>query len=166
MEELEDIIEQIYSTYKQAVYNYLLYLTGNVHIAEDLTQETFLKVFKYFNGFKGDSSIKTWLIKISRNTYLTYIKKYSAVDSSLDDYESMSVEDGLVNVNESILINHCLSKLSEKDRTLIILRDINGFGYKELAAILECSEGQVKIGLFRARQRFKEVYNSESKEVF
>lgn len=164
MKNLEDIIEQIYTTYKQAVYNYLFYLTLNVHTAEDLTQETFLKVFKYFNGFKGDSSVKTWLIRISRNTYLTYIKKYSTGEKSLDDYEAQYASDDLVNVNENIIINHCLAKLSEKDRTLIILRDMNGFNYMEIASILECSEGQVKIGLFRARQRFKEIYNSECKE--
>jgi RNA polymerase sigma-70 factor (ECF subfamily) len=161
---LEDIIEQIYSTYKQAVYNYLFYLTSNPHTAEDLTQETFLKVFKYFNGFKGDSGIKTWLIKIARNTYLTHVKKFSAVESNIDDYGGTYESDDLINVDESILINHCLAKLSEKDRTLIILRDMNGFGYREISNILECSEGQVKIGLFRARQRFKDIYKSECKE--
>ena len=164
MENLEDIIKEIYSTYKQAVYNYLFYLTSNTHTAEDLTQETFLKVFKYFNGFKGDSSLKTWIIKISRNTYLTHLKKSPPVESNLDDCEAVSVSDGLINVNENILINHCLSKLAEKDRTLIILRDMNGFGYREIANILECSEGQVKIGIFRARQRFKERYNLGCKE--
>ncbi len=82
----------------------------------------------------------------------------------LEDCEAVSVSDGLNNVNENILINHCLSKLSEKDRTLIILRDMNGFGYREMASILECSEGQVKIGIFRARQRFKEIYNLGCKE--
>jgi RNA polymerase sigma-70 factor, ECF subfamily len=166
MERLEDIIEQIYSTYKQMVYNYLLYLTSNTHTAEDLTQETFIKVFKYFNGFKGDSSIKTWLIKISRNTYITNLKKFSTAESNIDDYEAVSVNDDLMNVNENISINHCLAKLSEKDRTLIILRDMNGFGYREISTIMECSEGQVKIGLFRARQRFKGIYDSECKEEF
>ena len=165
MRDLKDVVEEIYSTYKKTVYNYLLYLSSNAHTAEDLTQETFIKVFKYFNGFKGDCSVKTWLIKISRNTYLTYIKKISTVECNIDECDSLYTGDDLTNVNESIMIRSCLSKLSEKDKTLIILKDLNGFSYSEISSILECTEGQVKIGLFRARNRFKEIYNSDGKEV-
>lgn len=67
---MADPREEMYETYKKPIYNYLYRCTYHSHIAEELTQETFLKAFKSLLWFRGDASIKTWLFRIARNTYL------------------------------------------------------------------------------------------------
>lgn len=68
-------MEDIYQEYSKAVYNYLLSLTKNKHIAEELVQETFYSAVKNINNFKNESSVKTWLYKIAKNKWIDYYKK-------------------------------------------------------------------------------------------
>jgi len=89
-------IEEIYLKYRANVYNYLYQLSLNKHTAEELTQDTFLKVFKYFNSFKSQSSVKTWLFKIARNTYLNHNKKKCLYnEETIEGKVLVNVEDHL-----------------------------------------------------------------------
>ena len=164
---MSDPLEKIYLNYKIEIFNYLYRSTLNKQLAEDLTQDTFLKAFKGFNQFRGNSSIKTWLFKIARNTYLNYIeKKSNKIEKSFDpiEFDIIDDTDNFSNLDERLLIRKILYQLPEKARTLIVLRDMNDLSYKEIADIIDETEGQLKIGIFRARQKFKELYLIESKE--
>ena len=68
-----------YEQSKDAVYGYLMYMTRDIQLAEDLSQETFLKMFINIRKYKGTANIKTWALKIARNTFLTYAKKKQPV---------------------------------------------------------------------------------------
>lgn len=85
------ITEEIYNTYKKPIYNYLYKVTFNSHIAEELTQDTFLKAFTYVNSFRGDASMKTWLFKIAHNTYVNYLKKNAG--NTLDNLDDIITSD-------------------------------------------------------------------------
>jgi len=157
-----DEIEEIYLKYKDNIYNYLYQLSFNKHTAEELTQDTFLKVFKYFNGFKAQSTVKSWLYKIARNTYLDYNKKKSLYkEETIEENELVDKNDDYKNLNEKIVINEILNKLNESERTLILLRDLYGFSYIEISSIMELTIGQIKIGIYRARKKFKKLYYIE-----
>lgn len=163
---MSDPLEEIYLNYKTEIFNYLYRSTLNRQIAEDLTQDTFLKAFKGFNKFRGRSSIKTWLFKIARNSYLNYIeKKSNKLEKSFDPIEVDMIDhsDEFSNLDEQLLIRKVLYQLPEKARTLIVLRDINSLSYREIAEIIDANEGQVKIAIFRARKRFKELYLNEER---
>ena len=162
---MADPLEEIYNLYKNKIYNYLYRSTLNHHLAEELTQETFLKAFKSIQSFKEQASLNTWLFKIARNTFLDEAKKkQNELEVKFDHQETAVVDqtDQYSTLNEKLIIRKILLQLSEKDRTLIILRDQYNFTYQEISNILDCNEGQVKIGLFRARKKFKQLYERES----
>ena len=162
---MSDLLGQIYNSYKKPIYNYFYRLTFNTHISEELTQDTFLRAFKYLNTFNNTASIKTWLFKIARNVYLTFIKKASGIrEEAMPESQVIDQKDDYTNTDRRMLIDIVMTKLAEEERTLIVLRDINGFNYAEISDIMGYTEGQVKIRLHRARKRFRSFYLDEVKE--
>ena len=152
---------ELYETYKNAIFLYLYRSTLNQHIAEDLTQDTFLKAFQSLSSFRGESSLKTWLFKIARNTYINYSKKKQTsmeLHSDRIDQHLTKQHDQFKRLDDQNAIELTLLKLPENYRTYIILRDVNDFTYEEVAAITNETIGQVKVGLYRARKKFKELY--------
>lgn len=155
---------EIYENYKQAIYSYLYRSTLNRHIAEDLTQETFFRAFKSLSTYRGEASMKTWLFKIARNTYINFsVKKQTQLEvhtGTLD--ERMAVQKNpYKHAEDKLLIQMILVKLPENYRSYILLRDENGLTYGEIAEITNESIAQVKVGIYRARKKFREIYKKE-----
>lgn len=151
---MANIYEEIYNSYKKNIYNYFYRSTFNSHTAEELTQDTFLKAFKYFSSFRGESSVQTWLFKIAHNTYLNHLKKSGGLkEESIEDFDAKSNTDAFSISDERTILRKILKMLSETERTLIILRDMNDLTYSEISSIMGLNEGQVKIGLHRARKK-------------
>ncbi len=157
---MSDPLEAIYNKYKKEIYYYVYKLTLNHHVAEELTQDTFLKAFRAFRKFRKEASIKTWLYIIARNTYLNYYDKNKnhAENTEAFQKEIMDPSNDFKSMDERMLIHNILLQLPEKLRSLLILRDYRELTYKEISRILDITEGQVKIGLHRARKKFKEIY--------
>lgn len=156
---MRDITEKIYEAHKNAIYNFFYQSTLNKEISQDLTQETFLKAFKYFNSYKGDSSMKTWLFAIAKNNLKTYKSKNKAfLEVDIEKSGVFSECKSIESYDEKSLIQSILNKLTDKEKTFIILRDINQYSYREIAEIMNFTQGQVKMGLHRARKKFKELY--------
>lgn len=105
-------------------------------------------------------------MKIARNIYLSYLKKNSINEDSIDDYSLADERNHLIEKEENILINKALAALAKKDRSFLLLREIHGFTYEEIAVILNCSIGQVKIGIHRAKKRFKDIYIKQNGGAF
>lgn len=159
-----DPFSEIYETYKKQIYSYLVKNTGHPHIAEELTHDTFIKAFKSLNKFRNESSLKTWLFTIARNTYLSYLKK----KSTQLEFSNDTIDDQWVDKNdrfEAIVrkesIFAILSLLPEKERTYLLLREQQGMAYREIAQITGDTVGAVKVGIYRARKRFREKYKRE-----
>lgn len=152
---------ELYEKYKNAIFLYLYRSTLNQHIAEDLTQDTFLKAFQSLSSFRGESSLKTWLFKIARNTYINYSRKKQNIkefQSEMIDQHLIQQQDEFKRSDDQHVIELTLLQLPENYRTYIILRDVNDLTYEEVAVITNESIGQVKVGLYRARKRFREIY--------
>lgn len=161
---MADQFSELYETYKKNIYSYLLKNTGHPQIAEELTHDTFIKAFKSLKKFRGESTLKTWLFTIARNTYRSYYKKNSTryeINNDLIDEQWADKNDDYKRLEQQVSISAILSKLSEKDRMFILLRNQQGMSYREIGDITGDTEGAVKIGIYRARQRFKEKYNKE-----
>jgi len=159
---MDEEIEELYLKYRNNIYNYIYQLSHNKSASEELTQDTFLKVFKYFNGYDGRSSVKTWLYKIARNTFLDYVRKsHINKEETTLEYDIADTLDDYNTSDEKIVINKILSSLTETEKTLILLKDFHGFSYSEISSINGLNTGQVKTGIYRARKKFKELYESE-----
>lgn len=164
---MADPFEELYETYKKMIFSYLYQLTLNTHTAEELTHDTFLKAFKSFKKFRGDSSLKTWLFTIARHTYINDASKtFRQLETNMDP-STMRYIDKKNNIDDAdatMFLNTLLKQLPEKDRSLFLLRHYSGLSHKEIAAILDLTEGQTKIGIHRARKKLRELYDTERKE--
>jgi RNA polymerase sigma-70 factor (ECF subfamily) len=157
---MADPLEEMYQTYKKPIYNYLYYLCHDPHHAEELTHDTFIKAFKSISGFRGESTIKTWLYQIARNTYLNKAKKLSSrLEHSglLDEH----LQGASVDLDKKLNIEQVFQRMTKTESNLILLRE-HGFSYLEIAEILGLTEGKVKVGIHRAKKKFKELYFEES----
>lgn len=110
-------IQEVYEQYFTVVYRYLLSLSHNTHIAEELTQETFFKALKKVDDFRGDCDLRVWLCQISKNTYYDYLKKNKKyVPESQEETEDIFTSDLLQNFSDketAFQVHQVLHRLSE-----------------------------------------------------
>jgi RNA polymerase sigma-70 factor, ECF subfamily len=154
---MTDPLEEIYQAYKESIFRYLHNMCRNRFIAEELTHDTFIKAFKGYARFRGESSLKTWLFKIARNTYVNEAMKL-ARQNELPYSESEPQASGTThNMDIGIIVRQTFQRLTEKERSLLALRE-QGFSISEMADILNQTEGNIKVGIYRAKKKFKEYY--------
>ncbi len=168
MKEIEDLYEQC----GKRIFNYFYYLTYDVQKADDLTQETFYQAIVSIAGFKGKCSLKTWVYGIARNVFLKSLRhKKHTVESMNESYmetmpdEGQTPEEALIKKDRADMIRRTICSLPENYATLLILRDREGFSYQEVARITGMSEASVKVGIHRARMKFRDLYTKISDGV-
>ena len=160
-------MEEIYDEYSETIYRYLLSLTKNKDIAEELTQETFYKAVKNINKFRNESSIKTWLYKIAKNVWIDYYKKSSKLkEVTIDDYSEIilyntNIEEEILNKNDKVNIYKKIHKLDEIAKEVIYLKIGTNFTFKEIGNIFGKTEGWAKIIFYRAKIKLKEELKDE-----
>ena len=155
--------EQAILPHIDAAYNLARWIMGNDQDAEDMVQEAYLRAYQYFTGFQGNSS-RAWLLTIVRNTCYTWLHKNLAQPSSVELNDEISADDSPSTDPENFLqlrANHlavrsALEKLPLDLRELIVLRELEGMSYKEIASIASIPIGTVMSRLARARQKIKQ----------
>lgn len=152
--------EKWFADYFNSIYSYILIQVKDPHIAEDLTQETFLKVVSNEHQFKGQSSIKTWIFRIAYTTIMSYFRKkkplaYYMDMNFLSSKQSSSPEEIVLLNSQQKQFYRALHRLKPNYQQVIILRKVQEFSTKETSTILNCSEGKVKMSLSRALVAFK-----------
>lgn len=160
-----------YEQSKDAVFGYLTYMTKDKQLAEDLSQETFLKMFLNIRKFKGTANIKTWALKIARNTFLTYARKKQPVlleeqelDTNTGPYQN-EPEETFLQKEKAEMIRKIMMALNENERTILLLRDYEGLSYEEIAQILNINTEILKSRLYRARQKYRKLYEANNEAV-
>lgn len=177
IESFEKLIEK----YQVVAFNIAYRMIGNKEDASDMAQEALIKVFKSLKNFRGDSSFSTWFYRIVTNKCIDTLRKMKKVKTvSLDkEFEtesgsySMEVADNkylpdkLYEVKEKQeLVQAALKKVPEKYRTVLVLRDIQGFTYDEIVEITNNPLGTVKSRISRGRLLLKEILIKESELFF
>ncbi len=125
--------------------------------AEDVVQDAFLAAFKSLAKFRGDASFSTYLhtITINRCKYILKREKYTLeIDENSLDYSKQDADEAIVN---QIVLEQALIKLPPNFKECLILRELSGFSYKEIAEILQINEGTVKSRMARARAKLKDI---------
>ena len=155
----------IVERYQDRLYNTIYRLVGSSEDARDLLQETFIKAYENLEGFRGGSSLYTWLFRIAVNASLSHRRKRKpihATASATDDDEAAPADtwadpaaadpaDPILAAETETVVQQALNGLEEEYRTVVILRDIQHCDYREMAEILDVSLGTVKSRLHRAR---------------
>ena len=162
--------EQILLPHLDAAYNLARWLAGNDHDAQDVTQEASLRAFKFFGSFRGESA-RAWLLTIVRNTFYDWLQKNrpSAAAGELDD-EALAVEDVSVNAEavnlrlaDASAVRRAIGELPVEFREMIVLREMEGFSYKEIADLSDVPIGTVMSRLARARKQLQKRLAGEFK---
>lgn len=156
----KSIIEEWYSLYADDIYNFLIYYTNNTD-AEDILQEVFIKLFKGLDHFQGNSSPKTWLLKIARNTAIDHLRRKKRLQNlkSIKSFEISHSPEEITIFNEDVAeLYSKINSLSKKHREVIILRGILQLSVEESANITGWPEQKVRLTYHRAKKKLKESY--------
>lgn len=173
----EAAFREMVRSYGQRVYNLVFRMLGNREEAEDLAQEVFVTVFKSIDGFRGDSKLSTWIYRIAvnhcknRHKYLARRMVHARAPLESADRDAAGRDGGPAmslqaqisqpdKLLEGLQLEEALQReiaaLDEEQRLLIVLRDVQGLSYQEIAAITALPEGTVKSRLHRARMTLKD----------
>ncbi|MEH7437623.1 RNA polymerase sigma factor [Neobacillus drentensis] len=155
-------IEKWFIDYEKDVTNYLVYYTGTTDV-EDLVQETFLRAMRAINRFKNESSPKTWLISIARNTAIDFYRKKSSWNrlKQLINLESpklreQGAEEKVVKKMEYTRLYETINALKPNYRDVILLRGISELSSQEAGQVLGWSENKVNVTFYRAVKKLNE----------
>lgn len=163
MKQKRGSLDELYRTYAQPLYFYLLKLSGSPPLAEDLTQETFVRATISLHTYEGEEA-RAWLFKVARNVYLDEWRKRKRRQNgwlgSVWKQQEMLSPDGrpeelLVQQEITEEVSELLGFLPENYRTILYLREYEEFSYEEIAEAMQLSLDQVKVTLHRARKRYQ-----------
>lgn len=175
-----EAFELLIERYQRKVFNIALKMLGNHDDASELAQEAFIKIYKSIKGFKEESSFSTWVYRIATNVCLDELRKRKnrkltyldeVIQSEDGDLKREIADQGLSPdaIAERKELKHALNQailsLSEEHRVVLIMRDLHGMTYEEIAKITKCPEGTVKSRINRARLSLKEALY-KNKELF
>jgi len=164
---------ELATPYMDALYSAALRMTRNPSDAEDLVQETFLRAFRGFGGFKEGTNLKAWLYKILTNTFINSYraKKRRPEETEFDDAEEFSLfnrlggleaadagrtpESEVLDAMPDEVVKAALESLPEQFRMAVLLADVEGFSYKEIAEIMDVPVGTVMSRLHRGRKQLQ-----------
>ncbi len=172
-----EALERLIIRYKDRIYNVILRICGNSDDAAELTQDTFVKIIESIDEFEGRSSFYTWAFRIAVNLTLNYCQRSGRVGlRSLDAEDNergpqakqalkeflsdnSSPEPAAVAQNKELceLIVEAIMKLDEPQRAVVVLRDIEGMNYAQIAKVLDIELGTVKSRLSRARNNLRQI---------
>ena len=155
----------IVRTYEQPVYNYVLRLTGDRALSEDLTQEVFLRVFQGLPGFSLRSRFTTWLFQVTKNRVLDELRaleRRPRAVVALEDVPPLEVVDAPVERSEMIDgVWRAVEALNPDLKMALLLRDIVGLSYSEIAETLEITLATVKWRIYKAREEVQHALQRE-----
>lgn len=155
-----EAFEKILFLYDKSIYNYLYRLTGRKEDAEDLTQKTFIKLYKSLKSINLDKNFKAWLYRIATNTAYDWFRKKKREAELLitepDKYfETLEPEDAYYNVETSQELESALNKLKPIHKSVLLLFYKESLQYQEIAEALNIPLNTVKTHLYRAKEALK-----------
>jgi len=160
-----DAFDQIYQEYFDSVYRFVLSLSRNPQIAEEITQETFFKAMRSLNQFQGKSSLKSWLCAIAKNLWLSEQRKKK--DQPIDDAiqlpdPAIGPEEAIVRQDESMRIHRLLHHLDEPYREVFTLRTLGQLCFRDIGELFGKSANWACVVYHRARAEIKEKMEESS----
>ena len=159
---------ELYSLHKRRIYSLCLRMVGNTAEAEDLTQEAFLQLYRKIATFRGDSAFSTWLHRLAINVVLMQLRKKGLAVISLDEAMEPAQEERagrsfgapdltLSGAIDRMALERAIDNLPAGYRLIFVLHDIEGYEHNEIASLLDCSIGNSKSQLHKARLKLRDA---------
>ncbi len=166
---------QLYALHKRRIYSLCLRMVGNVTEAEDLTQEAFLQLYRKIGTFRGDSAFSTWLHRLAINVVLMQLRKKGLQLISMDEAMEPTPEEGpgrsfgapdptLSGAIDRLALERAVASLPTGYRLIFILHDVEGFEHNEIASMLDCSIGNSKSQLHKARLKLRSALRAQHRK--
>ena len=155
---MADDFEQVYSLYYDAVYGYLLRLSRDPYIAEEVTQEAFFRALKALDKYRGECKMSVWLCQIAKNTYFSMHKKYKRPENiEPESYISISdIEKRLSDKETVFAVHKALHKLPEPYKEVFWLRTFGELEFSRIAELMGKTDSWARVTYYRARLKLKE----------
>ncbi len=160
----------LFDRYHRALFDFFARLTGSRTVAEDLVQDVFFRMLKYRQTFRDNSRFKAWMFHIARNARFDYYKKHQA-ESPLPEDTSNSLSSPtpfpsrrLEEEQQTILLECAMFKLPPEKREVLVLSRYQEMKYEEIAEVLGCEVGTVKVRVHRALKELREIFFKLSSE--
>lgn len=175
-----DAFAFLFHSNKARIYSVCLRMTNNIAEAEDLMQDAFLQAFRKLASFRGDSALSTWLYRIAINTVLMHFRKKKLRQVSIEDpygpdafmadqkipsREYGRSDDRLAGSADRIALARAISELPIGYRTIYLLHEVEGYEHQEIAEMLNCSIGNCKSQLHKAKLRIRDLLLRAQKSV-
>jgi RNA polymerase sigma-70 factor (ECF subfamily) len=159
----------IYSEFKDFVWHISIGIAKNSRDAEDIASEVFVKVFSKIKGFRFKSSFKSWLYRVAVNTALNYIKKekrQKTVNLENSITTVPETDTGVYDLIESRdTVSSLMGELDAKSRMILVMREIDGMSYADIAVALDTNISTVKTWIYRSREELRRVYTKNMKNT-
>ena len=164
----------LYREFRDKIYNFMYRNTGNREDARELTQDVFLAVHRHVKKFRGDSSLSTWIFRIATNRMINFGKRKQSKlrrNVNIDKLEfrlssqDRKPDEAAEKTELEVAVQEELVKMDEDLRTILVLRDLQGFAYNEIEHILGIPLGTVKSRLHTARRTLKQMLEQRWKRT-
>lgn len=169
----ETAFAALFNAHKRRVYSLCLRMTGDTAEAEDLTQEAFLQLFRKISTFRGESAFTTWLHRLVVNVVLMHLRKKGLQQVSLDEVDTSQEEPikrdygaddrRLLGSIDRLRLGRAIAALPRGYRTVFVLHDVEGYEHNEIAQIMDCSTGNSKSQLHKARLKLREYLRHDQR---
>ncbi len=155
-------MEEIYQEYAKTVYRYLLTLTRNADVAEELTQETFYQAVKSIERFDGKCKISTWLCAIAKNCFYSYQRKHpESLSLEEEIYSEGEVDDALLKSEAKVELLRKMRCLGEETREVMYLRIFGELSFKEIGAVLSKTENWARVTYYRGKEKLRKELEAD-----
>ncbi len=175
----DELFEREFYPHINALYNFAFHLTYHEEDANDLVQDTYLKAYRFINSYEEGTNAKAWLFKILKNAFINEYRKKSKQPSKVDYEDIVTYQDaddlkytGYLDLRQDVVqgligdeVTHAINSLPVDFRTVILLCDIEGFTYEEMAKIIDIPIGTVRSRLHRARETLKTLLMDYAKKM-
>jgi RNA polymerase sigma-70 factor (ECF subfamily) len=168
----QQVFHDLYQKHHRLVYSLCLRMTHDASVAEDLTQDVFVHLFRTIGSFRGESAFTTWLHRITVNIVLMHFRKrrrserLTQSSDLLDHLAAGSHNPARTRIVDRILLSEVIAKLPDGYRDAVILHDLHGLEHKEIAALKGNAEGTSKSQLHRGREMLRALITNTPRERF
>lgn len=163
----------LFERYHRRLFGFFYRLTSRQDLSSDLVQDVFERILKYRNSYTGDGDFSSWIFRIARNLYSDHYRRMKKTgddqnpESEISDFSRSNEEilhDDVEEAGNRMLLEQALEQLDHEKKQALILSRIEGFRYREIAEIMNCSESLVKVRVFRGLKELKKIVETLGKE--